>query len=94
MLEWLAPNGDKEWRLRVHEGEIRQVLESSINAENELIRARAAEVPSCIASDDWASEDSPAFWVPAVEFRTGTDRRSAIEPSIGAGPTASRRRAP
>jgi hypothetical protein len=44
VLELLAAKGDEEWRLRVHEGEIRQVLEVSINAEDELIRARVEAV--------------------------------------------------
>lgn len=44
VLELLAAKGDEEWRLRVHESEIRQVLEVSINAHGELIRARAEAV--------------------------------------------------
>ena len=44
VVELLAAKGDEGWRLQVHEGEIRQVLEVSINAEDELIGARVEAV--------------------------------------------------
>ena len=44
VLEGLAERGDKDWSLRVHEGEIRQVLEVAINASDVLVKARAIAV--------------------------------------------------
>ena len=44
VIEGLAEDGDERWTLRVHEGEIRQVLEVSIRSDNELIRAWAEAV--------------------------------------------------
>jgi hypothetical protein len=44
VIERLADEGDRRWTLRVHEGAIRQVLEVSINANDELVRARAEAV--------------------------------------------------
>jgi hypothetical protein len=44
VIEQLAEEGDGQWTLQVHEGEIRQVLEVSIHSADELIRARAEAV--------------------------------------------------
>lgn len=44
VIERLAEEGNERWTLRVHEGEIRQVLEVSIHSDDELIRARAEAV--------------------------------------------------
>jgi hypothetical protein len=44
VIELLAEAGNEDWTLRVHEGEIRQVLEVSINSEDDLLRARAVAV--------------------------------------------------
>ena len=44
VIEWLAQAGNERWTLRVHEGEIRQVLEVSTHSDDELIRARAEAV--------------------------------------------------
>jgi hypothetical protein len=44
VIERLAEEGNERWTLRVHEGEIRQVLEVSILSDDELIRARAEAV--------------------------------------------------
>jgi hypothetical protein len=44
VIELLAAKGDEGWRLRVHEGEIRQVLEASTDVDDGLIRARVEAV--------------------------------------------------
>lgn len=44
VIERLAEDGEERWTLRVHEGEIRQVLEFSIHSEDELVRARTEAV--------------------------------------------------
>ena len=44
VLELLADAGDERWTLRVHEGEIRRVLDASIHSDDELTRARAEAV--------------------------------------------------
>jgi hypothetical protein len=44
VIEALAEDGDERWTLRVHEGEIRQVLEVSIRSDNDLVQARAEAV--------------------------------------------------
>jgi hypothetical protein len=41
VIERLAENGDERWTLRVHEPEIRAVLEFSIASNDRLVRARA-----------------------------------------------------
>lgn len=44
VIERLAEDGDERWTLRVHEGEIRAVLEVSIGSNDDLLRARAVAV--------------------------------------------------
>lgn len=44
VVEALAETGDERWTLRVHENEIRQVLEVSIRSNDDLLRARSEAV--------------------------------------------------
>lgn len=44
VIEILAEGNDEDWAIRVHEGEIRQVLQASINSEDDLLSARAVAV--------------------------------------------------
>lgn len=44
VVEALAETGDESWTLRVHENEIRSVLEVSIRSNDDLVRARAEAI--------------------------------------------------